>query len=631
MLRTLHNKFDLIYNRQIDGKGLAIFRIVFSLVLLGEVLHLAYFQHLIFDKIPYLIPGEIQMWPAFLFWIISIVFLVFGLFTRIAAIVNYLLSVVVIGTISSYEYHMFYAYLMINFLFIILPISKTISLDRLLLKLKYSNTRFRYDPPGTVSALAYYVTVLFGVGFVYFDSVFFKAGSHLWMNGLGLWLPSSMPQAVLFDITPLLNFKYLVIGLGYLTLVFEAIFLFTFFRRRWRVPLLLIGIGLHVGILICFPIPFFALGVSGIYLLMVPVGFWDKILKRKTNSKKHIKFFYDGECPICNRTRIVLNHFDSGGRIEFLTIQENASKEPALGNIKMDTLLNDVHTVDLHGNVYKGLDAYIRTFNLIWYLKPLSWIMRIPGIYHLGKELYKKIALSRTTERCTDDNCGYVVPELPSDDSKVKLLSNLTLKYIKIKMAFFGIAFLVILQVFVTYNSPLLSKLRVKLNLSEMVITKIAGKVTKSTMNFSKVFFGITHHAVFMDSHFERYNHSVAIVYQMPNGKQKWLPIFDKGGTPGDYLFGPLWVNWTFRVNSPNINQENLNTGIRDFTAFWAYKNRVSLKKAIFLIKVKKNLVPTVWEYDFLRKQLQNPWLDGGIVKWEDNKFIPEIRTIERM
>src|SRR5690606_40702502 len=115
--------------------------------------------------------------------------------------------------------------------FMFLPLSNTFSLDRLILKLKYSNTRFRYNPAQTVSVLAYYLPLLMGIGFVYFDSLFFKYTSHLWLNGLGMWLPASMPQAVLFDISFLLNIKFLVIALGYITLIFETIFLFTFWKK----------------------------------------------------------------------------------------------------------------------------------------------------------------------------------------------------------------------------------------------------------------------------------------------------------------------------------------------------------------------------------------------------------------
>jgi len=630
MFKALYKKFELIANTKVDAKGLAIFRIIFCSILLADVIQLIYFRQLIFDKVPYLVPYEIEVWPILMFWAAALVFIIFGLFTRIATIINYILTVIILGTISSYEYHMIYTYLMVTFMLMFLPLSKSLSLDRLLLKLKYSNTRFRYNPPQTVSLLSYYATIFVGIGFVYFDSVFFKFNSSLWLEGLGLWLPASVPQCVFFDITPILNLKYLVIGLGYLTLVFETVFLFTFWRKKWQIPLLIIGVGLHLGILVCFPIPFFALGFSALYLLMVPPSFWERIFKRNPDSKKILRFYYDGECPLCNRTRVAINHFDSGNHIEFLTVQGNSENEPALQGYDYEALLDDIHSVK-NGKVYKGLDTYIQVFNVIWYLKPLSFILRIPGIYHIGKRVYKYVAVNRTTERCTEDNCGYELPTLPADDDKLKILTNFTLRDLKTKGAFIGLSVLMLLQLFVIYNSPLINEVKKRTGIADYTIVDITGRIFMNISKTSRVFFGITHHGVFINSHFEGYNHSIAVIYKSPDGKEEWLPITDPSGTPGIYQIGPVWAKWGFRVNRPLLEEERLYNGIRDFTAFWAHKNGVSLDNALFEIRVKKNAAPQGWERDFLRKQLANPWIEAGSVSWKDKKFYPAVKDIEKI
>ena len=48
--KFLRNSFD----KEIDGTGLAVFRIVYSFFLLCEITQMFYFRHLIFDKIPYI-------------------------------------------------------------------------------------------------------------------------------------------------------------------------------------------------------------------------------------------------------------------------------------------------------------------------------------------------------------------------------------------------------------------------------------------------------------------------------------------------------------------------------------------------------------------------------------------------
>src|SRR5690606_37108564 len=117
-------------------------------------------------------------------------------------------------------------------------------------------------------------------------------------------------------------------GLGYLTLLFEMSFLFLFWIKKMRIPLAIIGVGLHIGILIFFPIPFFAFGFVALYILMVPTKVWKRFLCRRSENTKSLKVYYDSECPLCNRIRIIVNHFDFGNSIKFLTVQDNFHLEP---------------------------------------------------------------------------------------------------------------------------------------------------------------------------------------------------------------------------------------------------------------------------------------------------------------
>ena len=43
-----------------------------------------------------------------------------------------------------------------------------------------------------------------------------------------------------------------------------------------------------------------------------------------------------------------------------------------------------------------------------------------------------------------------------------------------------------------------------------------------------RTFFGIAGHGVFMDGHFEGYNHLVAVTYIDKTGKETWLPLITK-------------------------------------------------------------------------------------------------------
>jgi len=614
-----------LYDKKISGLGLSIFRIAYTLVLFCEVVQFNYFKHLIFDKIPFIRPAEIDFGIPIKIWIIAIIFVMLGLFTRLAAIINYLMTIILVGSISTYEYHMFYAYLGMNFLLIFLPVSRNLSLDRLLLKYKYSNTRFQYNPPEKVSVLCYLVPVFIGMAFVYFDSIFYKFTSSYWTVGLGMWYPSSIPFTNYISIPGILDQKYLMLFLGYLTMGFEFVFIFTFFRKKWRIPLLIIGLGLHLGILICYPIPWFGLGMCAIYLLMVPVSWWEELFK-PSEKPTRLAFYYDGECPLCNRTKITIQHFDIAKRIDFKTVQYYAEQNELLKNIPTDKLLDDIHSVR-NGKVYKGIDTYIKVFNAITYLKPLSWILQIPGIYQMGKAIYQYIAKNRNTERCTEENCGYTPPVVPPDEDKIKILQNYTLKDFKISLIKTVLYLVILLQVIVSYNS-----VQTKGGFENTVAGKKMSKISDEVEKPLKTYLGITHHAVFMDYHFSQYNHIISVVYVDKTGRKVWLPIIDKDGTAGSYLHGPTWIKWSFRTTDNVIDQENLKRGIRDFTAFWAKMNGVSLKDSKFIIKVKKiDTPPYHWEKGFLKKQMEKPWIDAGVANWKNKKCTVDIPEIEAL
>lgn len=620
-----------LYEKQISGLGLSIFRIFYGMVLLAEICQFYYFRHLIFDKIPYLEKAEINFGIPIAIWGISVVFIILGLFNRTATLINYLLSLILIGSITTYEYHMFYAYMGINFLILFLPVSRNLSLDRLLLKYKYSNTRFAYNPPTDVSVLSYFVPIFVGLAFVYFDSIFFKFSSNFWRTGLGMWFPSSLPQTALLPLNGLMNQKYLVLGMGFLTVVFETVFIFTFFRKKWRIALVIIGLGLHIGILVCYPIPWFALGMCAIYLLMIPVGWWKKLFGEKKTAEPKMTFYYDGECPLCNRTKIAIQHFDIGKKIEFKTVQYYSEEEPLLKDIPFDTLLDDIHSVR-KGKVYTGLDTYIQVLDSMGYTKPLSWLLRLPGVYHLGKMVYGYVAKNRDTERCTEENCGYTPPVIPPKEEEFKLLQHFTLKDLKIKLITVGLIILCCLQVVISYNSDLNHDIREELGIENSRINKKVEKIAGNLDFLGKTYLGMTHHAVFMDYHFDQYNHIISVVYLDKKKKQQvFLPIIDQDGTPGDYLWGFNWVKWSFRVNNNIVNQENLKKGIRDFTAFWAEKNRVDLNDATFIIKLKKIETPKGWEKDFLKRQMEKPWQNIGTATWKDKKYSIEIPEVEKL
>ncbi len=618
------------FDKQIDGTGLAVFRIAYCLVLLCEIAQMFYFRYLIFDKIPYLEPAEINFGIPISIWFIAVVFILFGAFTRFFTILNYIMGLILIGSIHSFEYHVFYAYMGINFLMIFFPVSQCLSLDRLFQKLKYSNTTFTYTPPKTVSQLYYFIPPFVGIGIVYIDSIFFKLGSNLWLNGLGSWLPSSLPMITHLNNSSFLNQEWLVKCFGWGTILFETIFLVVFFRKNSRVWVFVSGLILHLGILIEFPIPWFALTACTIYLLLVPVSWWKKLFSSNKDFST-LTFYYDSECPLCIRTKIVITHLDWFNKIGFKTVQFDVAENQYLKNIEQSVLLDDIYSVDAKGKIYSGVNTYIQVLKRIFYLFPFAIVLQLPGIYKIAKKIYGYIAKNRSTERCTEENCGYNPPVVPNDND-IKLLNNFTFLDLKFNTLTFILRFIVIIQLIIIFRSLVITEIKDSIGFKDTKIDQYLSRLSYDIDSVTKKFLGSTAHPVFMDFHFNKYNHIIALVYIDKNNKEHWLPIIDKNGQPDYYIYGSNWVNWTFRVNSTKIEDAKLNSGIERYTAFWAKKNRMTdLSEARFEVRVKKIDIPKGWEKDFLNKQIAKPWIDGGYIEWKNYQYISHIKDIESL
>lgn len=633
ILSKVISQLEKLYDKKVSASGLALFRITYFTVLAFEVIHLIHYKELIFDRIPFIDPFELNFDFALYAWVFICLLLTLGLFTKTAKIINYIFTLVFFSTISNFEYHMFYAYTGINFLVLFIPIEKALSLDNLLKKLKYSNTRYEYSPTSKTTVLSYYSLLVVGVGIVYLDSVFHKLTSHYWTHGIGFWLPSSLPQFTLLNDQWFLNQKWLVLSMGIGTIIFEAIFCFTFFIKKLRLPIFVIGVLLHVGILLEFPIPLFAFGVMSLYLLVLPISFLRRIKDRLVSAKPSLQVYYDRECPLCVRTKLTVEHFDFQKKINFLDLQSHFKAQEAfvLNDITFDQGLDDLYSVDLKGKTYKGIDTYLQICKRHFFLFPLCCILKIPGIYHLVAAIYKFIASNRNTERCNESNCGYTPPVVPTEMDDAKILRNFTLKQLKIRALFALSLLLLLLQLNVTFKTPFFSKVKNMVLPPSSSFTHTYNKYSLSLSKLSKELIGITTHPVFMDGHYRGYNHIVRVEYTDTKGKTTNLPIIDEKGQPGPYLRGANWVNWTFRIVGTYIRPNKFSQGLERYTSYWLYKEGIKDKDGVFKIFVKKIIISRQWENNYLKKLLDAPWQEVGAAHWEGAKFNLTLPDIEKI
>ena len=213
---------EKLYDKKVNATGLAMFRICYGCILFYVVLEFLQYRHLIFNKIPYLSFSSIDFKFALGLWLIAISFIIMGLFTRIATIINYVFSVIFIATINNFGNHVLVVMTSVNFLLMFISISRVFSLDAVIIKIQLHANNFRSSK---VSVLNYYSLVFMSLGLMYFISVFDKLFVDYWANGMAIWAFLSVPsEFARYDLTFLLNNKLLSQGLTYATLIFEILF-----------------------------------------------------------------------------------------------------------------------------------------------------------------------------------------------------------------------------------------------------------------------------------------------------------------------------------------------------------------------------------------------------------------------
>jgi len=489
----------------------------------------------------------------------------------------------------------------------------------LLYKLQFKYQE-RVTIPKDVSVFVLMAPVLICLGFLYFDSAIHKMFAEHWRNGLGGWLPSSMPYYIsALDLSWLLNIELVQKSIGYIILVFQFSFIFLFFRRNFRPLFLLVGAGLHIGITITFNIYPFGVGMLIVYVLMVPFSWWSNLSKCCVFTEPKLSVYYDGDCPLCNRTVTILHHFDVLKAVEFRDLQSYGENEPALAQYKQEELLLDLYAVDKQGRVYSGVDTYSQILLKMRYLAVFGGLLRVPGIYQVAKLIYRNIADKRERIVC-DDSCLPVLKVKGSYpvDLYTRIFDNYAAS--KPKQFRFRLAKIFMVLVLLQLNSSIHYGFLYRFYDLSKVESPIANQVrsfSNSILMLSTTFLGITPHALYLHDHFEGYEDLIAITYIDKDGKERWLPFINEQGRMLAPNWGRVHSMWANIAVTPNINSDRLNKFIMKVTAFWGKKIGLDLNNATFILKHKKIVSPVEWQNDLRKDNLSGEWQNIGTAIWQ--------------
>ena len=254
--------------------------------------------------------------------------------------------------------------------------------------------------------------------------------------------------------------------------------IFGFFWQKIRTLTILVYIPILIIGFITTP-QFYDLWTVNIIVIIsiIPFGFQKKILSylksKKESINKKVIFYYDGECPLCFRTKTIISSFDIFGRIEFKRLQVAYYTDDIIKEHDLNLLYKDVYGINVKKRkLVKGIYTYIEVFKVFPFTKIMGFLISTPPFINIGKAIYKTVASSREVERCSEENCELPTAVYNNSSKKVKLFKNLSLEDFNRYLLNFGITCLLILIVSSNLRSGAIFENRVDRNFLKNYIGK---------------------------------------------------------------------------------------------------------------------------------------------------------------
>ena len=556
----------------VSTKGFALFRIGFACFITVFIANVYYFKPLVFTSFITLGPNPI---PAKLFlalWFTAAVTLIIGYQTRFAAIINYICVVLAAYTFSNNGCGAFNDDLLRigSFMLLVFPAHKKYSIDAILYSLKNGE-----NYPQTTSRYNYLVAVFISLGLMYWASSITKIVSPIWQKGLGLWIPAVVPQNKWNDIDLLLNQEWLMIGINYLTIIWEFLFIAAIFNRKLRPYFAWIGILFHLCIAAIFPFWLLCFGPLPFYFLL----FYDKT-SAKTSHTEQLTISYNSSS---NRQTLFVR------LVQALNTNIKISHTP-------------VGSLQINNNSFNSnWDAAQPLLNKHWYGPIFSWTFKL----EFCQLLYIFIA---------DD-----VLKTNQTTSARELLAT---KFKQAALIYFSLLLLFVQVFYTTYHLVKNKEEEIKgIDLTEKKYRprKNISDASLKPANLFRTLLGINARGVFLDHSSIGYKPVFAITYKTVDGKQHWLPHFTPEGYCKAYNMNQMWSQYSFNsVCSGTIPNP---IGLQQVITFWAQKNQQSLDSMDFTILKRVYTFPTTFKKDYLNEQKNLPWTPEGVVKWRKGKF----------
>ena len=187
------------------------------------------------------------------------------------------------------------------------------------------------------------------------------------------------------------------------------------FQRRTIPWMLGLGGGLHIFVGLLFTtgwtghllLAFYPLFVSG----KAVVGATVRLVQSKVDTPYTVA--YDTFCPLCRRSRLMLERMDLGHRLRFVDIHDRETMAREFPPVSYGQCLEELQVKKPDGSITGGYFAFRTLTRVLPALRLIRWVFFVPGVPLVGAWIYRWIAKHRyRLVDCSSEVCNLHVRAL---------------------------------------------------------------------------------------------------------------------------------------------------------------------------------------------------------------------------
>jgi predicted DCC family thiol-disulfide oxidoreductase YuxK len=117
------------------------------------------------------------------------------------------------------------------------------------------------------------------------------------------------------------------------------------------------------------------------------------------------RVYFDDTCTFCIGAMRWGRRLDVFGNLRFIPLSAVADSDEPVSKLSSEDLFIDIHGTDAKGGIDRGFPVYRSALSAMIWTRPIAWLLWLPGIAHLGRWIYRRVARNRHACRTPERAC----------------------------------------------------------------------------------------------------------------------------------------------------------------------------------------------------------------------------------